>query len=188
MPTKDHTVLAGVNVSVATWCDGRFSGVHQWPVLGVHRGTSVVAGLLPKDRGMPVAPASVLTAPTPDVRVRVNTSLVMPRDKLIPMLQVEVQNHSPVVVYLKNLCLVMQDGHQIFAPRDAVTGSRFLGSEIQPSRSYGFFYSPEDLREALENSPIICAAAKDEIGREYRSDEEEMRKVLLQLFPPSKTL
>src|SRR6266851_4947000 len=45
MPTKDHTVLAGVNVSVATWCRGRFSGVHQWPVLGVHRGWPAVVHL-----------------------------------------------------------------------------------------------------------------------------------------------
>jgi hypothetical protein len=43
MPTRDHTVLAGVNVSVATWCDGRFSGVHQWLVLGVHRGERQLA-------------------------------------------------------------------------------------------------------------------------------------------------
>jgi hypothetical protein len=35
---NEDTGLVGVNVSVATWCDGRFSGVHQWPVLGVHRG------------------------------------------------------------------------------------------------------------------------------------------------------
>ena len=31
---RDHTALAGVNVSVAPWCDGRFSGVHQMAGLG----------------------------------------------------------------------------------------------------------------------------------------------------------
>jgi hypothetical protein len=34
---SEPAFLAAVNVSAAT-CGGRFSGVHQWPVLGVHRG------------------------------------------------------------------------------------------------------------------------------------------------------
>src|SRR5712692_2963705 len=38
MAAKEHAFLAGVNVSAATR-GGRFSGVHQWPVLDVHRGT-----------------------------------------------------------------------------------------------------------------------------------------------------
>ena len=42
MAAKEHAFPAGVNVSAAT-CGGRFSGVHQWPVLGVHRGTSGTA-------------------------------------------------------------------------------------------------------------------------------------------------
>ena len=40
MPATEQGFLAGVNVSAATRCGGRFSGVHQWPVLGVHRGSS----------------------------------------------------------------------------------------------------------------------------------------------------
>ena len=40
MTAKEHRFPAGVNVSAATRCGGRFSGVHQWPVLGVHRGAS----------------------------------------------------------------------------------------------------------------------------------------------------
>src|SRR5712691_5367172 len=37
MAASEPAFLAGVNVSAAT-CGGRFSGVHQWPVFGVHRG------------------------------------------------------------------------------------------------------------------------------------------------------
>src|SRR5436190_2528386 len=37
MAAREHAFPAGVNGSAAT-CGGRFSGVHQWPVLGVHRG------------------------------------------------------------------------------------------------------------------------------------------------------
>src|SRR3954467_12717599 len=42
MAAKEHAFPAGVNVSAAT-CGGRFSGVHQWPVLGVHRGLSILS-------------------------------------------------------------------------------------------------------------------------------------------------
>src|SRR5713101_6112409 len=57
MPTRDHTVLAGVNVSVATWCDGRFSGVHQWPVLGVHRGQGCFESTASLHHGLLSAPS-----------------------------------------------------------------------------------------------------------------------------------
>src|ERR1700687_5442792 len=40
MAAKEHAFLADVNVSAAT-CGGRFSGFHQWPVLGVHRGLTI---------------------------------------------------------------------------------------------------------------------------------------------------
>ena len=40
MPATELAFLAGVNVSVAIG-NGRFSGVDQWPVLGVHRGHDV---------------------------------------------------------------------------------------------------------------------------------------------------
>jgi hypothetical protein len=42
MAAKEHAFPAGVNVSAAT-CGGRFSGVDQWPVLGVHRGYVLAA-------------------------------------------------------------------------------------------------------------------------------------------------
>src|SRR5580765_713890 len=38
MTATEPRFLADVNVSAATVCGGRFSGVHQWPDLGVHRG------------------------------------------------------------------------------------------------------------------------------------------------------
>ena len=41
LAAKEHAIPAGVNVSAAT--GGRFSGVDQWPVLGVHRGQAATA-------------------------------------------------------------------------------------------------------------------------------------------------
>jgi len=41
MAAREHAFPAGVNVSAAT-CGDRFSGVDQWPLLGVHRGTTLV--------------------------------------------------------------------------------------------------------------------------------------------------
>lgn len=149
--------------------------------------TSVVSALLPKDQGLPPAPTPILTAPTPDVRVRVNASLVMPENELIPVLQVQVQNHSPVAVYLSNICLMLEDGHRVFAPRDAITGARLYRTELQPGQSFGFFYSPDDVAKASEQSRVICAQATDDIGREYRSDDREMSQVLSQLAKASES-
>jgi len=38
IPAGDHRSRRRVNVLGRRYLTGRFSGVHDWPVLGVHRG------------------------------------------------------------------------------------------------------------------------------------------------------
>jgi hypothetical protein len=147
--------------------------------------TSLVGQLLARQRGTiaPFKPLPVLTAPVPDVRVRAHASLVMPRDTLIPMLTVEVQNHSPVAVYLRPVCLLLKDGSRMTGLRDSATGARPIGpTEIPPGRRYEFRFSTDDVtRAGRQGGGIVCALATDDIGNEYRSDEESMVRVLRQL-------
>ena len=147
--------------------------------------TSLVAELLQKDRGQPI-PASdvpgVLTAPRPDVRVRVYMSLVLPGNETKKMLHVAVQNHSPVVVFMSSVTLQRDDGSSLYAPRDAATGMPQYRRELQPGEGYAFFFSPDMITDKVEPSRIVCAVATDDIGRVYRTEEDETRKAIRQLL------
>jgi hypothetical protein len=44
IPAGDHRSRRRVNVLGRCYLTGRFSGVHDWPVLGVHRGSATTAG------------------------------------------------------------------------------------------------------------------------------------------------
>jgi len=125
---------------------------------------------------------SVLTAQRPDVRVRVHTSLVFPGDEAKEMLHVEVQNHSPVVVYMKSVSLLLDDGSGLFAPRDAATGMQQYRRELQPGEGYDFFYSPDMITEKVDPDRIVAAAATEDVGRVYRAEEDETRKAIRQLL------
>jgi hypothetical protein len=106
----------------------------------------------------------------------------MPEEELVPMLTVSVQNHSPVMVYPSSIALLLSDGSRMSGLRDAATGTRiFSGTPVESGKSYSFRYSVDDLRKGLDKAKIVCALATDAIGREYRSDEKAMAKVLKQL-------
>ena len=147
--------------------------------------TSLVAELLQRDRGQPIPVPDVpgvLTAPRPDVRVRVSAALVFPENATKEMLHVAVQNHSPVVVFISSVSLQLDNGSSLYAPRDAATGAPQHRRELQPGEGYVFFFSPKVIADNVEPNRIVCAVATDSIGRVYRAAEDESRKAIRQLL------
>src|SRR5262249_24402596 len=69
MPTGEHGLARRVNVLGRCYLTGRFSDVHDWPVLGVRRGPAperqekVVAGRFPEDMLSARPPTPVEIAP-----------------------------------------------------------------------------------------------------------------------------
>jgi hypothetical protein len=146
--------------------------------------TSVVAALHGQRSGSSAisSSATILTAPTPDVRVRAHTSFVMLAQGLTTLLGVTVENYSPVVVHLQPISLDLADGTRMTGLQDAATGTRAGGTtRLEPGTSHSFFYSLDDIRKVRKTTVIVCAIARDAIGREYRSNQDDMVKVLKQL-------
>jgi hypothetical protein len=127
--------------------------------------------------------SAVLTAPVPDVRVEVRVGVVghrypkfgVPAETVV---DVTVQDHSPVAVYMGNVSLALRSGKRLVFPCDAVTGEYQRERVLQPGESFDFMMSPREIFKLARNDDVLCAVVTDRIGREYRSSEESMKAAL----------
>lgn len=146
--------------------------------------TNVITQLLSKDRGattyIPVS--GTLTAPAPDVRVYVRVGIFAPPiGEPIELLIIIVENHSPVVVYLSQIFLELQTNEWLFLKRDFVTGELNSHRQLNPGQRIDLHISPDEIRK-FQSKGFICAAAKDEINRIYRSSQSELQNAVRSLL------
>lgn len=130
-----------------------------------------------------------VTAPRPDVRVVANPGFLTsgsPYDRsMTPTLIVTVENHSPMIVFLGNISLLLKSGERATVMQDFVTSKFQARTELQPGQSHTFHFNPDKLRDRAQD--YVCAVVTDAIGREYRSDEDHFPAVLKLSLSPSKT-
>jgi len=121
----------------------------------------------------------VITAPRPDVRVKVQNGLVgHDLSRATSVLTIEAQNHSPVEVYLGNFFLYPRKGGIAIVPQDGITG-RFQGRVVlKPGESHTFFMLAEALFRDFSPEDYRVAGVRDEIDREYLTSEEELASAL----------
>jgi hypothetical protein len=146
--------------------------------------TSVVAGLLQRDRVQPSPAESgrvLLTAPRPDVRVIAYAAEVMPPQGPDGLLRVVVQNHSPIVVFVANISIALRTGSMLMPPRDAITGEDQSRRSLQPGASYALNMDGRALLNRASLTDVLYVVVTDDVGREYRSSEESMQAALSQL-------
>ena len=144
--------------------------------------TSAVTALLERDRDQPTptdaaAATTTLTAPVPDVRVRVTTVVMIPsprgREQYI---RVEVQNHSPIPVFISGLSILLTTGKGLYSQRDVVTHEYQRRRTLQSGESFQFFMDGPELLKSTAIDELDCVVASDDVGRQYRSSTEELRK------------
>jgi len=147
--------------------------------------TNIITQLLSKDRAVPtyVPSSGTLTAPVPDVRVRVAAGFRQGiYGKLTYLLAISVQNHSPVSVFLSGGVFIETRSGGIVVPNgDFLTNEYQRFREISPGRSYTLNVDPTEIRRHRSEG-LVCAAAKDDIGRVYRSDANEFSTAMTILF------
>lgn len=145
--------------------------------------TNFMTQLLAKDRGASnYLPASgTMTAPTPDVRVLVRQAVASsPLLGTVYPITITVQNHSPVTVYFGNIFIEQANGNMLMFLRDFITGETMKRRELHSGDSFSLFIDPDQIREHLSEG-LVCGAAKDEIGRIYRSNQVEFQSVIKRL-------
>lgn len=152
--------------------------------------TQVVSAMLPGDRpeqSLRQGTLATLTAPIPDVRVKVHASLV--GHDLRPYIVAAVQNHSPVPVRIAGIHVRLVNGASVFFKRDAVMGQINGHRVLDSGQSMQFFFDPAEF--GVNGNGIFNGVASDsiyaldEIDREYRSEPNALQRVLDQLASSS---
>jgi hypothetical protein len=124
----------------------------------------------------------LLTAPTPDVRVSAKSGYALPLGgEPVFLLAIQVQNYSPVVIYINNIYIEAQNNSILVPETDFRTGEYQRPRELQPGKSLTLNVNPVHIQEYLSKG-LKCAATQDQIGRIYRSSEEEFSRAIDLLF------
>lgn len=121
-----------------------------------------------------------LTAATPDVRVSVRAVGLIPDVRQLGFLFViRVENHSPVRVFVASVGVKYRGkGQYGIVALDAVTGA-WVKRELDPGARVEVHALAASILDRKDDTE--CAFCLDEIGREFRSSEEEMKKALKEL-------
>jgi hypothetical protein len=136
--------------------------------------TSVVAWLLEKDRGQPSPDGTtqatpVLTAPVPDVRVVVFPAETYPPTRGIKhLLGIHVQNHSPAVVFISGISIMLKGNRGLLLYRDAITGAEQSRRSLRPGESFRWSANCDDLLRDYSIDDIDGVVVHDDIGRQFR--------------------
>lgn len=137
--------------------------------------TSQVSKLISRDKNFGDSKDDKLTAPKPDIKVKVNNSVAFHSTfDTISFLCVEVENHSSTPVFVGNVYLRENNGGLLYTFEDYVSKSRSFKEKLEPGDSLSFNIDPAVFIEAKKK--ILCAVFKDKIGRIYESDPLEFEK------------
>lgn len=119
---------------------------------------------------------NVLTAPTPDIRVVVMCALVSNSSITSQAaLSVSIQNHSPMSVFIKGVFFETQGDKAVYVRRDIMGQSLVEKRELRSGESIPFVIDPKDYRQFVDLG-IINVVVRDDIDREYRGEEEVVKR------------
>lgn len=130
-----------------------------------------------------VRPAQVLTAARPDIGVAVRSITTFgPPNPGIVLLQISVQNRSPVPFYLSGVLLELGTDRLLYAQHDAVEPNRTPHNVVVESgNSWEYTVNPRELAGGLRHAKDLGSVlVTDKVGREWRSDANETQRALLQ--------
>lgn len=138
--------------------------------------TSQISKLLTRDKNYQSNPP-VLTAPIPDVRIEVrNAFVVPPNGGYINIITIEIQNHSPIPVFMGSIMINHKNGYKLYIKDDSITGEIQKSRRLESGQSFSFRITYDKIAKEINN--IINVVVTDDIGRKYESDKEEFSNAL----------
>ena len=120
----------------------------------------------------------------PDIRVKVAAVTVYgrvdgphrrPSQRCV---QVTVQNHSPLPLFLASVSFELDDRSALFPQGDVLTGAYQRNQRVEPGDAVELHVSPHILVEKLGNQKLRRPFARDRVDRRFYGDEVEMEKAL----------
>jgi len=162
---------------------GSYSGVPNLREQVLLHSTAVVVDLLAKERGQPspdsgTPSVAVLTAPPPDVRVIIFPAQTIPPTRGVNhILGIRVQNHSPVVVFVSGIAILLKSGKALLVPWDTVSGVRQTRTALRPGESLLWSANGDALLRDWPVDDLDAVIVHDDIGRTFQSPPGALQKI-----------
>lgn len=147
--------------------------------------TSIVNELLEKNKTTEKK-EEILTAPKPDVRVFVSSNVLVGGKGYTGetrFLAVNVQNHSPVSVYISSIMIEQKDGGALMPTRDGYDGKyNATKTKLVPGDDFTFNIPPgvfnKTVNPKVNVEDLTRIVVSDAVGRHYYSSEEDFKREL----------
>ncbi|WP_433926605.1 hypothetical protein AB3662_27195 [Sorangium cellulosum] len=143
--------------------------------------TSLMSEMLLNARasGQPIPSTGTVTAPQPDIRVKVSAGLAAsPMGDTVPIIAITAENHSPSKFFLSTFLLELDDGTHLVFQRDKITGEFQQSRVIEPGDSFAVHIDPDEGASQYKGKKIVAAIVNDKIGRVFRSTPKDMSDAL----------
>ena len=147
--------------------------------------TTIVSNLL-KENESSEKIEEILTAPTPDVRVSLATSVLAGGtgyDGETRFLTINVKNYSSIAVYISSIMIEQKNGGAIMPTRDGVDGKyNSTKTKLDPGDDFTFNIPPgvfdKTINPLVNTEDLTRIVVSDAIGRRYYTSEEDFKKEL----------
>lgn len=170
---------------------GKYSDIHNLKEQVLLHLTKILVDLLSKDRpgigqlGKPIVPS----LEKPDIRVKTKPGVISsPGEGRQDVITIEVQNHSPMVVFTGMFEIELKNQYSLIIPFDPVTGDYQRRRELRPGESFSFHVLPGQLFDKVRPDEVLKVVVKDDIERTYESDPENLQWVLNELWKKYKKM
>jgi len=127
------------------------------------------------------------TLPKPDLRVIVKGGFAKTYNGVEEIISIEVQNHSPMTVFLGNIVLPLKTGKFFIPQGDAITKELQKRRELKPGQKFSLNISPKLIVKHTPVEDIICASISDDIERTYDSKHGVIPELLKKMLKIKKT-
>ncbi len=133
---------------------------------------------------LPAALAARPSCVPPNVRVRVSAAVAGVRPgSAESVLSIRVENHSPSLVFLRNISLELADRKMLFFQRDYLTKGLNTRRELRAGESCDFHISlPGLFSDGRTPEQFVGVRAVDDIDRTFRFEGEDFNKIIEALY------
>lgn len=128
--------------------------------------------------GQPIPSQGTATAPTPDIRIKVEPVIFPRGGSVVHAVKVEVQNHSPRDFFLASLTFRRSDNKDMVLQRSYFDGEYLTSRRIESGDNFQFFVEPIEFKRFLDGFDPIAVVVRDKVDRYYRSSDGELAGAL----------
>jgi hypothetical protein len=117
----------------------------------------------------------------PDIKIKTTPGFVSTGAGTKDVLIIEVQNHSPMVVFTGMVSIQLKNQHKLVFTQDSM-GEHQRRRELRPGEKFAFYLFPEMIFDKVSPDDISHIVVTDDIDRTYESDPAQLNWIVQELW------